>query len=377
MRKFGHRRAYCNIATIMFLRVTTQSQMSVTNEFRAIRAIYQSCLSGESMRRILALTVVLMGVLAVNAIAADKPGLQIINTVTKLEPIKPIPLTLVLDSQKVALGRKLFRDPILSRNESISCASCHDLSKGGTDRRVKSLGVNGARGDVNAPTVFNSGFNFKQFWDGRSGNLEDQIEGPTQAPNEMGETWGDILRKLQSKPEYVSMFDKTYSDGLQRENIKNAIAEFERSLYAPNCRFDQYLRGNDSVLTASEKAGYQKFKAFGCISCHQGVNVGGNMFETLGTMKDYFAARGRITKADFGRFNVTGREKDRFVFKVPSLRNVALTAPYFHDGSIQTLEEAVEVMAEYQLGQRLTQKDVSDIVGFLKTLTGEYDGKPL
>ncbi len=306
------------------------------------------------------------------------PGAQTTNAApARLEPIKPIPQSVQLSLQKVALGKKLFFDPGLSRDNSVSCASCHSLSKGGTDRRAKSLGINGAEGPINAPTVFNSGFNFKQFWDGRAGSLEEQVDGPTQAAGEMGSTWTDIVRKLQANPEYVSAFHLAYPDGLQRENVKNAIAEYERSLYTPNCRFDQYLRGNSSVLTDTEKEGYRKFKDFGCISCHQGVNVGGNMFEALGAMQDYFTARGGVTKADLGRYNVTGKEKDKFVFKVPSLRNVALTAPYFHDGSAETLEQAVGVMAEYQLGQPLSQKDIADLVAFLNTLTGEYEGKPL
>jgi cytochrome c peroxidase len=295
----------------------------------------------------------------------------------RVEPIKPLPQTVKLDVKKVALGKKLFHDPILSRDNSVSCASCHSLAKGGTDRRAKSIGIDGAEGPINAPTVFNSGFNFKQFWDGRAQSLEEQVEGPLQAAAEMGSKWDDVLRKLRASPEYASAFKVAYADGVQRENVKNAIAEFERSLVTPNARFDKYLRGDDSAITAREKSGYKKFKDFGCISCHQGVNVGGNMFETLGTMEDYFAARGSITKVDLGRFNVTGKDKDKFVFKVPSLRNVALTAPYFHDGSAQSLEDAVKVMTQFQLGQSPTEEDIAELVDFLKTLTGEYEGKAL
>jgi len=223
----------------------------------------------------------------------------------------------------------------------------------------------------------NSGLNFKQFWDGRANSLEEQVDGPIQNAKEMGSTWEDVLRKLRAAPQYAADFHQIYPDGVQRNNIKECIAEFERSLITPNSRFDRYLRGDLAVLTAAEKSGYHKFKAFGCISCHQGVNVGGNMFQVFGTMGNYFVERGNISKADFGRFNVTGRERDRFVFKVPSLRNVALTAPYFHDGSASTLEAAVEVMAKYQLGQPLSTADIDEIAQFLKTLTGEYEGAPL
>jgi cytochrome c peroxidase len=295
----------------------------------------------------------------------------------KSEPIKPIPLSLDLDLQKAALGRRLFNETKLSGDDSVSCATCHSLSKGGTDRRARSLGINNTEGSINAPTVFNSGFNFKQFWDGRAGTLEEQIHGPVEAPGEMGSSWENVVQKIKEEPDYVSAFLQIFPDGVQQKNIEQAIAEFERSLYTPNSRFDQYLRGNTSALSPDEKEGYRKFKALGCTSCHQGVNIGGNMFERMGAMDDYFVARGNITKADFGRFNVTGKEEDRYVFKVPSLRNVALTAPYFHDGSAPTLEAAVQTMAEYQLGRQLTSTEIREIVSFLKSLTGEYEGRPL
>jgi cytochrome c peroxidase len=293
------------------------------------------------------------------------------------EPIKPIPLEVSVDAPKAALGRALFHEPKLSHDNTVSCASCHDLRKGGTDQRSHSLGINQFEGTINAPTVFNSGGNFKQFWDGRAATLEAQIDGPILSPKEMGSTWDEVLGKLRATPAYVTAFKNVYPDGIQPQNIRNAIAEFERSLITPKSRFDQFLRGADSALTDDEKEGYRKFKSYGCTSCHQGVNIGGNMFETLGTMADYFADRGNITNADNGRFNVTGREEDRYVFKVPSLRNIALTGPYFHDGSVATLEKAVAVMGRYQLGQRLSPQDVEQIVKFLKSLTGEYEGKPL
>ncbi len=293
------------------------------------------------------------------------------------EPIRPIPIDQNLDSRKAALGEQLFHEQKLSRDNSISCASCHNLSQGGVDRRVHSLGIGKTEGQINAPTVFNCGLNFKQFWDGRANSLDEQVDGPLQNPEEMGSTWDSVLIKLRASPQYAAAFGRIYPDGIQRKNIKDAIAQFERSLTTPNGRFDKYLRGDENALTAEEKEGYHKFKAYGCASCHQGVNIGGNMFEKFGAMTDYFSGRRALTKADYGRFNVTGKEEDRFVFKVPSLRNVALTPPYFHDGSAERLEDAVAIMGKSQLGRDLTKQDVDQIVKFLGTLSGNYAGKAL
>jgi cytochrome c peroxidase len=295
------------------------------------------------------------------------------------EPISPIPRIgpIELDARKVALGQKLFHEPKLSRDNSLSCASCHPLDRGGTDHRSVPLGINGQKGEVNTPTVFNSAFNFVQFWDGRAETLEDQIDGPIQSAVEMGSTWDEVVGKLRNDSAHSAAFKEIYPDGVQPRNVKDAIAEFERSLRTPDSRFDHYLQGNAAALTTREKAGYHKFKSYGCISCHQGINIGANLYQRMGVIGDYFADRGNITKADLGRFNVTGKETDRHVFKVPSLRNVAVTAPYFHDSSAKTLEEAVSVMAKYQLGRPLPPEDLEDIVKFLFTLTGEYERKSL
>jgi cytochrome c peroxidase len=295
----------------------------------------------------------------------------------KDEPITPLPLHLPLDQRKVDLGHRLFLDPRLSRDNTLSCSSCHGLETGGTDRRARSIGIGGAKGDVNAPTVFNSGFNFRQFWDGRAATLEEQIEGPVTNAREMGSSWPEVVRKLRTDPGYARAFPELYPEGIQADNIKDAIATFERSLVTSNSRFDKFLRGDQPALTERELAGYQQFKAYGCISCHQGLNVGGNMYQKFGVAGDYFTDRGNITKADLGRFNVTGLERDRYRFKVPSLRNVAVTAPYFHDGSAATLADAVSLMAKYQLGRPLSVEDRNLIVAFLFTLTGEYKGKTL
>jgi len=288
------------------------------------------------------------------------------------EPILPLPTELNLDAGKVALGERLFNEPKLSEDNTISCASCHNLQLGGTDNLAFSAGIKGQIGGINAPTVFNSAYNFKQFWDGRADNLEDQIDGPTHSSKEMGSNWEMIVEKIRTSPEYASEFANLYQDGVNAQNIKDAIATFERSLTTPNSRFDQYLKGYDEILTLDEKEGYRLFKSVGCISCHQGINVGGNLFEEFGVMGKYFKERGKITEADWGRYNVTKQEYDRYVFKVPTLRNIELTYPYFHDGSVSKLEDAVEVMSKYQLGRKLSQNEINYIVKFLKTLNGDY-----
>jgi cytochrome c peroxidase len=282
-----------------------------------------------------------------------------------IEPISPIPESVPLDPRKVSLGGRLFGDPRLSADNSVACATCHVLGKGGTDGLRRSIGIHAQAGEINAPTVFNSGLNFKQFWNGRAVSLEDQIDGPLRDAKEMGSAWPATIAKLKLDEHY------------QPASVKDAIATFERSLITPKSRFDRYLKGDGGALTREEIDGYKRFKSYGCIACHQGVNVGGNMFERLGIMRDYFKDRGNITPADLGRFSVTGVESDTYVFKVPSLRNVALTAPYFHDGSAATLEQAVVIMGEYQLGIAIPSGDVALIVKFLRTLTGEYNGKPL
>ena len=293
------------------------------------------------------------------------------------EPLKPLPPPPDLDPQRVERGRRLFNDPRLSVDNSRSCTSCHRLDLGGTDRQPRSPGIKGQFTRVNAPSVFNAALNFRQFWDGRAETLEEQIDGVLQSPIEMGNNWEGLLQTLDQAPEYRQAFAQLYPDALTAANVRNALATYERTLLSRNSRFDQYLLGNTDILSLDEKYGYQRFKDYGCIACHQGVNIGGNMFQKFGVMGDYFGARGSPTDADLGRFLVTGDEQDRNVFKVPSLRNVAVTAPYFHDGSAQTLEQAVEVMFKYQLGRPPNPLDTSLIVKFLKTLTGEWEGKPL
>ncbi|HSV45084.1 MAG TPA: cytochrome c peroxidase [Ramlibacter sp.] len=292
------------------------------------------------------------------------------------EPIQPVPSTHKQNPARADIGRLLFNDVRLSGNGRVSCASCHDLAKGGADGRARSVGLHGGLTGVNAPTVLNAALNFKQFWDGRAQTLEEQVDQVLRNPVEMGAKWEDVLRTVAADPKYRSAFSGAYKDGVTQANIQNAIATFERTLITPNARFDEFLRGKVDAISAAEKAGYEKFKQYGCVACHQGVNVGGNMFQKFGIMGNYFANRGNPTPADLGRFLVTKVDSDKHVFKVPSLRNVALTAPYFHDGSAKTLDDAVDIMFKYQLGRIASRQDKEAIVRFLNTLTAEIGAKP-
>ena len=290
------------------------------------------------------------------------------------EPIQPIPLEVHFDQARVRLGDQLFHDPRLSHDNTITCASCHDLEKGGTDQVAYSLGIQGAVGSINTPTVFNSGLNIRQFWDGRARTLEDQIDGPTQHPREMGSTWPEIIGKLKQDPSYREAFSEIYPEGITEHSIKNAIATFEQSLLTPNSRFDQFLRGDQHAITAFEKKGYSFFKTYGCVACHQGANVGGNLFQQFGLFGNYFADNESLSKSkDKGN----SHDGHRHLVKVPSLRVAALTPPYFHDGSASTLKEAVRAMGTYQLRRNLTEDEINAIVAFLRTLTGEYKGRAL
>jgi len=316
-----------------------------------------------------------------HAVSADEQYTQMIFPVVlsetlagnfRDEPIRPIPAAVKLELRKVLLGESLFHDNRLSGDDSISCASCHALSKAGAEHRPHSVGIRKAVGPINAPTVFNTRFNVAQFWDGRAATLEEQAAGPVHNPIEMGSNWTAVIDKLNRDEKYVARFVEVYGGEITAERIADAIATYERSLLTLNSPFDRYLRGDETAVSAKVKEGYILFKSYGCVSCHQGVNVGGNMFQKLGTMGDYFADRGNITEADYGRFNVTGDEEDRFVFKVPSLRLVTRTAPYFHDGTVKSLKEAIRLMAKYQLGRDIEDRDVDLIVHFLESLSGEY-----
>lgn len=295
----------------------------------------------------------------------------------KGEPVQPLPLSVDLDQAKVALGDKLFHERLLSGDNTLNCAFCHDLTKGGTDQSKVATGIRGQQGPINSPTVYNAMYNIAQFWDGRAEDLQEQAAGPVANPIEMGAKWDNVVEKLQQVPEYRQAFAELYPEkGLTKMTVTDAIAVFEESLVTPNSRFDQYLRGQNN-LSIDEKAGYELFKV-NCASCHFGPALGGLSYEKMGAKQDYFKLRGTpLTEVDNGRFNVTQQEKDRHFFKVPVLRNIELTFPYFHDGSVDTLAEAVRIMGQVQAGKDLSRDEITNIVAFLKTLTGEYKGKPL
>jgi len=308
---------------------------------------------------------------AVVAVLCCGLGTLCVASATTDEPIQPVPQSLRQDPARASLGRRLFNDPKLSVNGRISCASCHILDKGGADGRPHSPGLDGQVTAVNTPTVFNAAFNFKQFWNGAANTLEEQIDRVIQSPVEMGSKWPDVVAKLAADDGYPRSFAGSYPDGITKANIQDAIASYERTLITPNARFDRYLRGETGAISSAEKDGYVKFKQYGCTACHQGVNVGGNMFQKFGVMDDYLQRRVTPANADLGRFLVTGVERDKYFFKVPSLRNVEKTAPYFHDGSAKTLQEAVDVMFRFQLGRNAPVEDRAAIVLFLRTLSAE------
>lgn len=293
------------------------------------------------------------------------------------ESIVPLPFTVDQDPAKAALGERLFHDVRLSRDNSLSCATCHQLERGGDDALPRSKTATGNLLHRNAPTVFNVALNSSFNWDGGVPSLEVQAERVLLNPKVMNNTWPELLGKLRADPDYVVTFDALYPEGLSPASVVDALVSFEQSLTTPNARFDRYLRGERQALNGEELKGYELFKGYGCASCHQGMNVGGNLFNKFGVFPDPDALPSPREQVDLGRFSVTQIARDREVFRVPSLRNVALTAPYFHDGRARTLKEAVATMARVQLGRRLRPHEIDLIVEFLHTLTGEYRGRPL
>ena len=295
------------------------------------------------------------------------------------EPIRPIDLSLPYDEAKAKLGFKLYHDTRLSVDNTVSCASCHGLNSAGVDNKQYSEGVEGKLGGVNAPTVYNAVYNFVQFWDGRAATLADQAAGPPVNPVEMASpNFEAIVEKLNADKEFVAEFKAVYPEGISQATITDAIEQFERTLITPNSRFDKYLRGDNEALTAEELKGYELFKKYNCATCHVGKNLGGESYELMGLRNHYFEARGlELTEEDNGRFKQTGVERDRHRFKVPGLRNVVLTWPYFHDGTRTSLKEAVCDMGTYQSDVTLSDEEEDLIIAFLNTLTGEYQGKVL
>lgn len=270
---------------------------------------------------------------------------------------------------KVALGRMLYYDARFSKNHDISCNSCHALDAFGVDGEVTSPGHRGQRGDRNSPSVYNAALHIAQFWDGRAADVEEQAKGPVLNPVEMAMPSADyVLRVLRSIPGYAPLFEEAFpgeADPIRYDDFARAIGAFERGLTTPS-RFDAFLEGQDTALTDREVEGLASFVSVGCIQCHVGAAVGGGSYQKLGRNLPY-------ATEDPGRFKVTGDEADRFFFKVPSLRNVEKTGPYFHDGSIASLDEAVRLMGRHQLGVELTREQQRAIVAFLASLTGDVD----
>ncbi len=305
------------------------------------------------------------------ALGCGKPAAEI--DAARLKLFAPLPESVPVKAggpveERIALGRMLYYDARLSKSQTISCNTCHKLTEYGVDREPTSEGHKGQRGDRNSPTVYNAAAHFVQFWDGRAADVEEQAKGPVLNPVEMAmPDEKRVVAVLKSIPEYVAAFKRSFPDSkdpLTYDNVANAIGTFERKLLTPS-RWDKFLRGDTAALTLEERAGFNAFTAAGCQACHAGALVGGNLYQKLGVMKPYPDA------SDPGRFKVTRSEGDRMLFKVPSLRNIEKTAPYFHHGKVPTLERAVAEMGEYELGKQLSETDVRSIATWLKSLTGE------
>jgi cytochrome c peroxidase len=272
----------------------------------------------------------------------------------------------------IALGKALFFDPRLSVTHSISCASCHYPGLGGADNSPTSAGFHGERGGRNAPTVFNSAYNFVQFWDGRAKDLVEQAGGPLVNPVEMASPKAHVTEQLLALPGYLALFQAAFpgqDKPVSLENAQKAIAAFEATLNTPNAPFDTYLRGDANALNAQQKAGLTLFIDKGCAACHSGVNIGGSMYQKFGVVAD--PGPKYRPPADKGRGAITGKASDDYFYKVPTLRNITLTAPYFHTGSEPDLKKAIDVMAQVQLGQTLTPDETDKIAAFLGSLTGQ------
>ena len=289
------------------------------------------------------------------------------------EPIRPLPVASGADPVRAKLGRALFHDLRLSRDNNQSCASCHQLAKGGADKLPLSRGPGGLAGARNTPTIYNSTLNFRQSWTGRHSTIDGLLDHAMGSPSGAIGNWELVASRLTGDPAMGARFSVVYGNDVSANLIKDALGNYLKSLTTPS-RFDRYLRGDKAAISADEQAGYARFKSYGCVSCHQGINVGGNMYQKFGAMRDM--APGASMAIDPGRFEVTGREADRHMFRVPGLRNVALTAPYFHNGSVATLDEAVDAMFKYQLGRSAPAADKELILRFLHTLSGEQIPPP-
>jgi cytochrome c peroxidase len=299
-------------------------------------------------------------------LALGTAALSVSAAVREGEPLKPIEPAKVTEPARVELGKMLFFDPRLSKSGFISCNSCHNLATGGVDNLPSSIGHKWQLGPINSPTVFNSSYNIAQFWDGRAKDLKEQAGGPIENPMEMAGSHPLAIDVLKTIPGYTALFEKAYGkNSINIDNVTDAIAKFEETLVTPDSRFDKWLEGDNNAITKTEAEGYALFKTKGCTTCHMGAAVGGGLFQKMGLVKPYT----KDTKT-LGRYEVTKQEADKYVFKVPTLRNVELTYPYFHDGSLWDLKEVVVTMADIQLGIPVNDEEADKIVAFLKTLTG-------
>lgn len=280
-------------------------------------------------------------------------------------PIQPLPHIESIDHDWRLLGQALFHSTLLSRDNTVACSSCHLVSSGGDDGFALSTGVDDKKGTRNSPTVLNAVFNFRQFWDGREPTLAMQVEKPIHNPVEMATNWQEVITKLKNDPYFSTAFTNVSSSGVTEENITKAIVIYEQSLVTPDSPIDKYLLGDKEALTPQQQRGLEKFISFGCTACHQGKNIGGNFYQKLGRIN---AIPEKLTR-DLGKYEFSKEEADKYVFKVPSLRNIADTAPYFHNGSVATLEEAVDIMARTQLGMELSKQDNLDIVALLQSFS--------
>jgi cytochrome c peroxidase len=301
---------------------------------------------------------------SVTVVSIDPIKLQMFQPLPESMPSEANPIT----DEKVLLGRMLYFEPRLSKSQELSCNSCHPLDQYGVDGQPTSDGHRGKLGDRNSPTVYNAAGHFVQFWDGRAPDVEEQAKGPVMNPVEMAmPSEKEVVTVLKSMPEYIEAFQRAYpgvKNPISYENMARAVGAFERKLVTPS-RWDEFLRGNAQALTNEEKAGFNVFMETGCQGCHAGAYIGGQMYERLGMVKPY------PDTTDPGREKVTKDETDRMVFKVPGLRNVVKTKPYYHNGKVETLEQAVSRMAEYQLGKNLTEAQIRSIIAWLNALTGK------
>lgn len=306
-------------------------------------------------------------------------ALVVAQSTHRSEPILPLPDQVNdVEPAKVKLGAQLFADKRFSADGSVSCQSCHLPNFGGADPRRHSISAFGKVRELNSPTIFNVRYNTTGLnWTGRTRDLDAQIQGSISNADTMAHDWGKVMAILAADPDIAAQFKSAYGgeDAVSQKNAMHAIVSFEKSLVTPS-RFDDWLKGNDKAISAQELRGYEQFKAYGCVGCHSGINVGGNMFMKFGVTGDYFAdrekkGRGAMVELDKGRLVVTKKPEDLHVFRVPSLRNVALTAPYFHDGAVPSLDEAIELMGRFQLGREIPPADRKDIEAFLGSLTGK------